>query len=508
MAADRRPTLDVIQGGASPPANEQREIDTRRTHDLDAEDAVIGALLVDDRLVDDVASLVRPEYFHSETLRLVYAAILELRAEGRAIDLVAVGSRLREQGRIAQVGGSGFLTDLANGVPAISLASVCGFAKTVRNGWARREFRDQSRRVAARCEHDGAAVEELLAETRGRIDTLEEIVCSSEKRSEARPVVDRMWADLRATAAASDEGGSGRGRRPTGFARLDELTAGLHSELVILGARPGMGKTALASGIAANVAARGEGVYFASLETIDTGLMERIVCSRAGVDLHRCRGGVLSPPDWAQMTAAAEHVASLPLWIDDRQGMTVAELRARCRRAQVTMQRDGTRLGLVVVDYVQLLRARVAGMRREEVVSENVRALKALATELEVTVLGLAQLNRELDKRADRRPMLSDLRESGELEQCARTVILLYRDDYYRRRDIERGKVAASGLVEVNVAKQNNGPTGMVRLRFEAKCLRFSDVEETPDQDDDGERAPVPSGARSAAAESPRGGLD
>jgi replicative DNA helicase len=224
-----------------------------------------------------------------------------------------------------------------------------------------------------------------------------------------------------------------------------------------------------------NVARAGEGAFVASLETRDTELTKRILCAEARVSLLRCRAGTLREEEWRRLNAAAKDFAALPLWVDEEPAMTVATLWAKARRTRLQLARDGRRLGLIVVDYVQLLRAPRAAMNREEVVAENARALKAMALDLECCVLGVAQLNRECEKRQDKRPQLSDLRESGELEQAARLALLLFREDHYRAKDPH---YRVTGIAEVEVAKQNNGPTGTVRLCFDEQFVRFDNLDD------------------------------
>jgi len=224
-----------------------------------------------------------------------------------------------------------------------------------------------------------------------------------------------------------------RGLRPTGFDRLDRLTGGLHHTLTILGGRPGMGKTALASAIAVNLARDGRGVYFASLETSQTEVLRRMACCEARIDILRAVRCELSHAEWFRLTDAYRQLGALPIFIDDTPAVRLVELWTKCRRAQLALSREGHPLARVVVDYVQLMADPQPGMEREEAVGKNARGLANMARELKVTVLGLVQLKRAVETRTDKRPQLSDLRESGEFEQAARTVLLVYRDAYCRK---------------------------------------------------------------------------
>ena len=425
--------LAVVEGGrrATAPGFE-------RTFDVESEGAVLSSLLWDPRMLDDVRGILGPERFYSESHRLMYDAILELADAGEAVNVTSVQSRLRGAGTLAKAGGSAYLTEIVGCAPVLHVRHLLTHARAVRELWVRRKLEQLATITGATCRESDLGMGVVLERMRARVDELAQVLA-------------------------------------TGFHQLDRITAGLHEELLVVGARPGMGKTSFATAVAVHVARRGEGVFVASLETNDVQLMTRILCAEARIEVAKARVGALTPIDWSRATDAASRLHDLPIWINETSGLTVAELTGHCRRASLELSRQGKTLGLVVVDYVQLLRAPRFGMKREEVVGENARALKALAQELGVTVLALAQLNRDVDKRTDRHPQLSDLRESGELEQCARTVLMLYREDYYAAR---RPGYRPTGLVEVQVAKQNNGPTGSTMLRFDAPCTRFESLDE------------------------------
>jgi replicative DNA helicase len=462
--------FQVIDGGKSEGEGSQAWLDRKRSIDPAAEDAVLSNVLLDPTLLDEIRPYLRAEHFVQESRRRAYEACCALRDAGSPVDTVTVGTWLRGHGRLEQVGGLPGLTEVVNAAPALGTAQVHAYARSVLDKYVRRQAHAAGQRLMARCDHDAAMTDQMLAETRTAIDDLAQLLVSLEKSAEAKPVLTR--ATLQLQAAAQTEG---IGARPSGFDRLDRTMAGLHSELILIGARPGMGKTALATAIAVHRAKAGEGVFIASLETNDTELMQRIICAEAGVSVHRCRSGTLSPTDWSRITSTILDLSELRMWLDDTSAIGVAELWSKCRRARMSLVRDGKKLGLVVVDYVQLLRAPAVNMKREEAIASNARMLKAMAQELDCPVLALAQLNRDCEKRPDKRPQLSDLRESGELEQCARTVLLVYRADYYRRAN-DAGQPTYEA--EVHVAKQNNGPQGMIKLRFEETCVRFENLPE------------------------------
>ena len=458
--------LRVVDGATARAVHPDRVLG----EDVRAERELLANFMIDGALVEDVRPFLKPEYFHGEAHRRTCEAAFFLSDERTPVNVTTVATRLRDTGRLAQVGGVAYLTELLGDCAAVTSAQAIACARSVRDKWVRRSLTVEGLRAKARGESDTAPIDQIVAEHRAALDNLVEVLSASEKSARAPAVVDRTLKEL-ADATKTD----GRGARPSGFDRLDRLTAGLPSDLTIVAARPGMGKTSLATSIALHRARAGEGVLIASLETTDTKLATRILCAEARVSLVRCLAGSLSPAEWARVLEASKAVATLPLWLEDEAGLTAFELWAKCRRVKLQLAREGKKLGLVVVDYVQLLRSPRAGMKREEVVAENARTLKHLAGDLDVPVLALAQLNRDVEKRQDKRPVLSDLRESGELEQCARLVVCLYRDEVYRPKT-----TADRGIAELIVRKANNGPTGTVRLRFDAETLRFENIVDGP----------------------------
>jgi replicative DNA helicase len=466
-----RPELRVLDGGRAHEWDEpERSPADGRSVDLKAEDAIIANILFDFTMLDNVRVFLKPEHFSGESRRRIYEAACALRDDGNPVDHVTVATWLRDHGRLAQVGGHEGITELLNAAPAYGPPQLAAYARSVRDKWVRRQLEFEARHTASRCQNDAATVEQLVSDARTKLDEMSQALVESERSSEVRLVLERTTRQL--LAASTSEG---RGDRPTGFDRLDRITAGLHSELVLLGARPGMGKTSLATAIAAYRASQGDGVYIASCETSSEELVMRMVCAESRVAIQRCRAGVMTPTDWSRITDGTRTFSNWSLWVDDTSAPLVSDLWAKVRRVAMQLHRNGKRMGLVVVDYVQLLKVPRANMKREEGIAENVRMLKAMAQELDCPVLALAQLNRQCENREDKRPQLSDLRESGELEQCARTVLLLYRADYYIRGDDARERTQEA---DVHVAKQNNGPTGLVKLRFDEECVRFDNIAE------------------------------
>ena len=462
----------VIEGGASDrPGPERINIGA----DLAAEVAVLGNVMIDPSTLDAISGFLRPEYFVSEAHRRTFEACLELRTAAAPLDVVAVGTWLRDRDRLVQVGGMQYLTQILAEAPACTTSQTAGHARHVRDRWVRRQLALEIARTKAMTDAGPMTVEGLIVDHRERVDALAAVLAESEQSAHVKDALRVLFGELEAAATP----GSIAGRPRSGFSALDRLTGGLPVQLRVLAARPGMGKTSLATSMAVHVAAGGRGVFVASLETSRTELLKRIVCAEARVDVGRMNAGALTPRDWQEITSASIRIAEMPLWLDDDTTLTTASLWSKVRRTKLRLDREGHPLGLVVVDYLQLLRAPRSGMPREQVVAENTRALRAMAQELGCCVLALAQLNRACESRADNRPQLSDLRESGEIEQAARCVLSLYRDDYYL--GMKKGRRLTRDA-EVCVMKQNDGPSGtVIKLGFNGECLRFTDVPEEGD---------------------------
>jgi replicative DNA helicase len=460
-------------------------------HDLDAEAAVLSAILLEREALDKVLELLRAEHFYSEANRRIYEAAIELSTKGTPIDIVSVAGVLRDRERLAQVGGSAYLAQLVDAVP--SVAHVETYARMVREKWRVRQLIATCQRVAAEGYGD-------VGEVQAFIDDAEQAVYEIARTPEAS-TVQRIEPIIRSVFEQITELAR-RGERitgaPTGFERLDAKTAGLHDgELTIVAARPGMGKTSFVLNIAVNVASPktvadaadegstgdareepGMGVAVFSLEMPREQLASRMVCSEGRVDVGKMRQGFLQDRDWNSLTQAASFLYRLPIWIDDTPSLGVLELRAKVRRLQAEYNRTDSegrltqRIGLVIVDYLQLMSGSQNASSREQEISEISRGLKRLSKELRVPVIALSQLNRAVETRGtkDKRPQLSDLRESGAIEQDADNIIFIYRDDYYEQESEQKG------IAELIVAKQRNGPTGKVKVRFESAYTRFDNL--------------------------------
>ena len=491
------PELQVIDGGQGPTKERQTDPDELKLSiDLDSEAAILSSIIHDESLLDIVRSWLRPEHFYSEAHRRMYEALCEVRDACKPIDVVTLSTQLRDSDRMVQAGGMAYVTTILNAAPALSSSRLKAYALSVRDKWVRRETKSIGLSANVRAKTEAAPIDKILGEVRASIDELTIEMGLSEKNATATEVLKRTAERL-----GNMRNTEGKGELPTGFDRFDRLVGGLTPMLMVVAARPGMGKTCWATAVSVNVANRADeagerrnGVYFASQETLDVEAMTRLWCAEARVSVTRARTGMLGGEDWRKLTAAAELINGLPLWIDDEPAQSVTGLWGKCRCADALLRNSGKKLKLVVVDYLQLMKAPRPKMSREEVVSENARTCLAMANDLQCCVMALAQLNRECEKRPNKRPQLADLRESGEIEQASRCVVFIYRDEYYNKQSEDRN------VAELIVAKQNNGPTDTVKIRFDGECTRFDNLAEGYDDEGD---APPPINSRAAVRKEP-----
>lgn len=464
-------------------------------HDLDAEAAVLSAILLKRDALDQVAELLLPEHFYSEANGRIFEAALALALSNQPIDIVQVASWLRDREKLQQIGGLAYLAQVVDATPAV--AHVQAHAKTVREKWRLRRLIAECQRLSAEGYGDVGSVQEFID---GAEQAVYELARSVET-SNVQPIAQVLRVAFDQISKAAERGDRITGIS-TGYDKLDEKTAGLHDgDLTIVAARPGMGKTSFVLNLAVNVASPrrvatpspgqqgyggaerhepGFGVAVFSLEMPREQLATRMVCSEGRVDVGKLRGGHLGPDDWRKLTEAASFLSALPIWLDDTPAIGLLELRAKCRRIQAEYNREATaehpgqRVGLVVIDYLQLMSGRQGVSSREQEISEISRGLKQLAKELRVPVIALSQLNRGVETRAgkDKRPQLSDLRESGAIEQDADMIMFIYRDEYYNPETTEH-----RGIAELIIAKQRNGPTGKVMTRFTSSCTRFDSLQ-------------------------------
>ena len=431
--------------------------------DLEAEQAVLGAILLDSDCLASVQEKIRAEDFYRTAHRHIFEAMVELAEDQEPVDLITLTSRLRDKQQLEEVGGVGYLTELANAVP--TAANVDYYAQIVEEkSILRRLIRTATQIVSEGYSAGGESVNELLNDAEQRIMEI------ADQRSSNGfvPIRDVLMEVFERVETLYNQKDIITGI-PSGFADLDRMTSGFQrSDLIIVAARPSVGKTAFALNIAQNVGVRAkETVAIFSLEMSAAQLVQRIICAEANVDAGRLRNGHLQNEDWEKLTMAIGTLSEAQIYIDDSPVLTVADIRAKCRR----LKREKG-LGLVLIDYLQLIQGRGRpGESRQQEVSEISRMLKQMARELNVPVIALSQLSRGVEQRQDKRPMLSDLRESGSIEQDADIVAFLYRDDYYNK-DSEK-----QNIIEIIIAKQRNGPVGTVELVFLKNYNKFVNLD-------------------------------
>lgn len=430
-------------------------LDRPLPNDIDAERAVLGGILLDNSLIAGVVEVVDPADFYSTNHRRVYEAMLGLFSRGSAIDPVLILAELKGE----NVGGLPFISELTYGLPRVF--KLFPYAQRIRETSRIRQLIKTSSRIASEALEAQDDAETLLDRAEADIFAIRD----ARQLDRMERVSQLADARLEAAEARQASGDTVTGLS-TGYTDLDHLLAGLQrTDLVVLAGRPSSGKSGLALNLAENAADTGAIVGFFSLEMSREQLTDRLLSSKSRVDAQRLRVGSLTREEWSHLAAARAQLDDLPLYIDDTAGLTILQLRAKARRLAASMKG----LDLIVVDYLQLMRVNKPESRLQEV-SQISRDLKALAKEMSVPVLALAQLSRAPDQRADHRPILSDLRESGTIENDADVVAFIYREEQYNRTEEN------AGTAEVIVAKQRNGPTGTVKLAFLKEYTRFENL--------------------------------
>ena len=425
---------------------------------LEAESSVLGGILLENDAINLVLELLRHDDFYRESHRKIFRAMIELSDRNEPIDLITLSEFLKSRNDLEAIGGTAYLASLADFVP--TAANISYYARIVREKSILRSLISTATDIATRGYEDQGNVEEFL-------DNAEKVIFDiSEKKVKASFVaVGDMIKDTLKTVEKLYERKEMVTGVPTGYDDLDRLTAGLQpADLIVVAGRPSMGKTAFSLNIATNAAFAGTGVAVFSLEMAKEQLVLRMLCSEARVDNSKIRSGYLGERDFPKLANAAGRLHEAPIYIDDTPAISILELRAKARR----LVRDRTkRVGLIVVDYLQLMRGMGQANNREQEISEISRSLKALAKELHVPVIAISQLNRRVEDRGDKRPMMSDLRESGAIEQDADVIMFIYRDEVYNPKSDNKG------IAEVIVAKQRNGPIDTVELTFLSEFTRF-----------------------------------
>jgi replicative DNA helicase len=429
---------------------------------IEAEESLLSAILLDNNTLLDVVEVLAVADFYRTAHQKIYAAIIELFDKGEPIDLVTLANNLKEKGQLEGVGGASYLARLVDAVPLAVNAQH--YAKIIADKASLRRLIEKANAIAKRCYDDRGNVDDVIDFAEASIFEI-----SERKTSQSFYPISRLIIRNIETLEENQGNKSLVTGVPMGFGLLDNLTSGLQkSDLIILAARPSMGKTALALNIARNAAVDSEiPVAVFSLEMSKEQLSLRMLCAEARLDSSRLRGGFFSMADWHRLTDAAGILSESPIYIDDSPSLSAMEIRAKARRLKMDKN-----IGLVIIDYLQLMKARSGAERRDLEISEISRSLKALAKELEIPVLAISQLNRMLEQRNDKRPRLSDLRESGALEQDADVVAFIYRDELYNQDENNPLK----GIAEIILAKQRNGPTGRVKLTFLDAYTRFENL--------------------------------
>ena len=426
---------------------------------IEAEESILSAILLDNSTLLDVLELLSPEDFYRTAHQKIFAAIESLFSKAEPVDLITLTNALRDSNDLEKIGGAAYLARIVDTVP--SAINVSHYAQIVRDKSALRRLIARAGEITLRCYEEAGDFDHVLDFAEGAVFEISE----NKHRAAFHPLGKIIESNIDALEERQGNKALITGI-PTGFTRLDHMTSGLQgSDLIILAARPAMGKTALALNMARNAAFESNiPVAIFSLEMSKEQLSMRMLCSEARVDSSRVRGGFLNPEDWNRITDAAGTLSEAPLFIDDSPDISTTSIRTKCRRLK--MDKD---LGLVIIDYLQLMRGRQSTERRDLEISEISRSLKLLAKELNVPVVALSQLNRKLEERSDKRPQLSDLRESGALEQDADVVAFIYRDEVYNKDENNPNR----GTAEVILSKQRNGPTGVVPLTFLGAYTRF-----------------------------------
>ena len=427
--------------------------------DLEAERGVLGSILLENHFIDEVADVLAADQFYLDSHQRIYKAILRLHESGvHGFDAVTVGDALKQQNELQDVGGYDYLTELLESVPHAAHAKY--YASIIRD-------KAVQRRLIFACTDILKNAYDASSETDDLLNQAEQQIFSILEQKEAgnKFELSAILIETFARIAKRRELGGSISGLSTGFRDLDKQTNGLQpSELVILAARPSMGKTAFVLNLAEAVADRSQaGVVVFSLEQSKHELAERFLCIRGKLDMHKLRKGELTEDEYDKLMRTASELDAMPVFIDDSPGRNMAQINAICRRLK---RKDDIRL--VIIDYLQLIEPEDKRAPREQQIAQITRRLKFLAKELSIPVMALAQLNRGVELRDDKRPRLADLRESGAIEQDADIVMFLHRPEMYNVED-------HPGEAEVIVAKHRNGPTGIVKLNFEKQYLRFQD---------------------------------
>ncbi|EGL82384.1 replicative DNA helicase [Caldalkalibacillus thermarum TA2.A1] len=431
-------------------------LDRTPPHNLEAEQAVLGAVFLDKDALLRVLEMVRPDDFYKTSHQRIFQVMMDLSEASQPVDLVTVTAELNDRKWLEEVGGVSYLSDLANSVP--TAANVEYYAQIIKEKAILRRLIKTATQIVTNGYTSQDDVEEILSEAEKSI-----LQIRDERTTDGFVHIKDVLMETYERIEKLHNTKSDLTGIPSGYRDLDRLTSGFQrSDLVIVAARPSVGKTAFALNIAQNVAVRaGETVAIFSLEMSASQLVQRMLCAEGNIDANRMRTGAFKEEDWEKLTMAIASLSKAKIYIDDTPGINVNQIRAKCRRLKAE---EG--LGIILIDYLQLIQGNNRESRQQEI-SAISRSLKAMARELDCTVIALSQLSRAVEQRQDKRPMLSDLRESGSIEQDADIVAFLYREDYYDQ-DTEN-----KNIIEIIIAKQRNGPVGKVELAFLKEYNKF-----------------------------------
>ncbi len=429
---------------------------------LDAEKAVLGAMMISEEAIGVAIEHLDSFYFYETGHQKIFESVKDLYAARKNVDLITLSDFLKNKALLEAIGGSGYLAQLADFVP--TAANVKYYIDIVKEKGIQRQLIKNSTDIISKSYGTNVNVDEL-------VDAAEKLIfeiATAKQKQQAYHVKDLVMTTVENIDKLYHNKAAFTGV-PTGFIDFDNMTSGLQkADLIVIAGRPSMGKSAFAVNIGEHAAEKGVPVAIFSLEMSKEQLVQRMLCSQAKVDAHKVRTGFLSPSDWPHLTKAAGKLSGMPIFIDDTPAISVLELRAKARRLKAAHD-----IGLIIVDYLQLMQATAGGKveSRQQEISEISRSLKALARELSVPLIAISQLSRAVESRQDHRPQLSDLRESGAIEQDADVVVLLMREEYYNPTDENRG------IAEAIIAKQRNGPTGSVKMKFFKEHVKFVNLD-------------------------------
>ncbi|HGH0863136.1 replicative DNA helicase [Staphylococcus pseudintermedius] len=451
----------------------------RMPHSHEAEQSVLGAIFLDPELMSSTQEILLPESFYRGAHQHIFRAMMDLNEDGKDIDIVTVLDRLTQEGVVNEAGGPQYLAEITSNVP--TTRNIQYYTEVVFKNAVKRKLIHTADSIANDGYNDELDLDTVLNDAERRILEL-----SSTRESDGFKDIRDVLGQVYDNAEQLDQNSGQTPGIPTGYRDLDQMTAGFNrNDLIILAARPSVGKTAFALNIAQKVATH-EDQYTVGIFSLEMGadqLATRMICSSGNVDSNRLRTGTMTEEDWNRFTVAVGKLSRTKIFIDDTPGVRITDIRSKCRRLK---QEHG--LDMIVIDYLQLIQgsgSRASDNRQQEV-SEISRMLKAIARELECPVIALSQLSRGVEQRQDKRPMMSDIRESGSIEQDADIVAFLYRDDYYNRGDgddddddggFEPQTNDENGEIEIIIAKQRNGPTGTVKLHFMKQYNKFTDID-------------------------------